>query len=131
MEKKLILSLSNLVILQHFTVFPEYFISISLIYVLIVVVLSTYNIYGLLIQQALSECIALILLMAGYLIFNDDLLMFNFLNFNGSIVNDYFALFTRMLICFFSAVYFLIIANFLKEQRLISFEYLLVSMTRS
>lgn len=131
MEKKLILSLSNLVVLQYFTVFPEYFISISLIYVLIVVVLSTYNIYGLLIQQALSECIALILLMAGYLIFNDDLLMFNFLNFNGSIINDYFALFTRMLICLFSVVYFLIIANFLKEQRLISFEYLLVSVTRN
>jgi hypothetical protein len=60
--------LSSLVFLQSFTVFPEYFISVSIIYVLIVVVLITYNVYGLMIQKALSECIALILLMACYLI---------------------------------------------------------------
>lgn len=63
--------------------------------------------------------------MASCLLFNDELFMFNFTNFNNSIINDYFAFFTKISICFFSIVYFLIIANFLKEQKLVSFEYLL------
>ena len=82
--------------------------------------------YLLIIQQALSECVALILFMAGCLLFNDELFTFNFANFNNSIINDYFAFFTKISICFFSTVYFLIIANFLKEQKLVSFEYLLI-----
>ena len=93
---------------------------------LIVVVLITYNIFNLMLQKALSESSALILFMTSYLAFNDDLLILNFLNFNNSIINDYFAFFTKILICLFSAFYFLIVANFLKEQKLISFEYLLI-----
>ena len=46
MKQKLILHLPLLISLHSFTVFPEYFIGISLIYILIVVVLSSYNIYG-------------------------------------------------------------------------------------
>jgi hypothetical protein len=70
--------LTSVILLQSFTVFPEYFISISALYVLIVVVIVTYNVYGLLIHKALSECLALILLMACYLIFNDyDVLFFS------------------------------------------------------
>lgn len=114
--------LSSLVFLQSFTVFPEYFVSVSIIYVLVVVVLITYNVYGLMIQKALSECMALILLMACYLIINDDLI--NFSIFNNSIINDYFGFFTKIIVCFSSAMFFLIIANSLKEQKLTSFEYL-------
>lgn len=131
MENELFLNLSSLVSLQYFTAFSEYFISICIIYILIIGVLSTYNIHGLMLQRALSECIFLILLMTSYLIFNDDLLTFNFLNFNNSFINDYFAFFTKVLICVFSSFYFLIISNSLKEQKLVSFEYLLISMTRS
>jgi NADH-quinone oxidoreductase subunit N len=126
MKKKLALGLPSLVALHSFTVFPEYFLSISIMYVLIVIVLITYNIFGLLLQKALSESMALILLMACFLIFNDDLLLENFSNFNNSIINDYFAFFTKILICLFSAFYFLIVANSLKEQKLTSFEYLLI-----
>jgi NADH-quinone oxidoreductase subunit N len=118
------IGLSNLVFLQSFTVFPEYFVSVSIIYVLVVVVLITYNVYGLMIQKALSECMALILLMACYLIINDDLIALNFAIFNNSIINDYFGFFTKIIVCFSSAMYFLIIANSLKEQKLTSFEYL-------
>jgi NADH-quinone oxidoreductase subunit N len=41
-------------------------------------------------------------------------------------MNDYFACFTKIIICLFSAFYFLIVANSLKEQKLTSFEYLLI-----
>jgi NADH-quinone oxidoreductase subunit N len=123
------LKVSNLVLLQFFTVFPEYFISASIIYLLIVTVLVTYNVYGLMIQKAVSECIALILLMACYLILNDDLItLVGFSDLNNSIANDYFAFFTKTIVSLSSAVYFLIIANSLKEQRLTSFEYLLLTL---
>ena len=77
------------------------------------------------IQRALGESMALVLIMTSYLLINDELFIFNFTNFNNSIINDYFACFTKISICWFSAVYFLIIANFLKEQKLVAFEYLL------
>jgi len=64
--------------------------------------------------------------MTSCLIFNDDLLISNFLNFNKSFINDYFAFFTKMLVCVFSSLYFLIISTSLKEQKLVSFEYLLI-----
>jgi NADH-quinone oxidoreductase subunit N len=120
--------LSSVIFLQNFTVFPEYFVSVSIIYVLIVVVLVTYNVYGLMLQKAISECMALILFMACYLLLNDDLISANILTFNNSILNDYFAFFTKFIVCCSSAIYFLIIANSLKEQKLTSFEYLLLTL---
>lgn len=129
MQNELInIGLYNTVSLQSFTVFPEYLISISIIYVLIVIVLITYNIYGLLLQKALSECIALIMFMACYLLINDDLMTINLLTFNNSILNDYFAFFTKFIVCFSSAIYFLLVANSLKEQKLTSFEYLILTL---
>jgi NADH-quinone oxidoreductase subunit N len=123
--------LLNVVYLDSFSVFPEYFIGISCIYLLIVVVLITYNVYGLMIQKSLSECIALILFMACYLLINDDLLTTignHSLTFNNSIITDNFSLFTKFVVCFSSAIYFLIISNFLKQYRLTSFEYLLITL---
>ena len=119
--------LTSVILIQSFTVFPEYFISISAIYVLIVIVIVTYNVYGLLLHKALSECIALILLMACYLIFNDyDVLVSNTLSFHNSIINDYLTYISKILICLFTAFYFILISSSLKEQKLTSFEYLLI-----
>ena len=119
--------LTSVILLQSFTVFPEYFISISAIYVLIVIVIITYNVYGLLLHKALSECLALILLMACYLIFNDyDVLVSNTLSFHHSIINDYLTYSSKFLICLFTAFYFVLISSSLKEQKLTSFEYLLI-----
>ena len=89
--------------------------------------------YGLIVQKALSECIGLTLLLVCYLILNDDLVfsrsgfeLFPMLGFYKTLITDYFAFFTKFLVCFFSALYFFIIADFLKEHKLTSFEYLLI-----
>ena len=116
----------SVVSLQSFTVFSEYFIALSIIYILIVVTLITYNSYGLMLQKAVSECMSLILFMSCYLMINDDLISLNFSSFNHSIINDYFAFFTKFIVCFFSAIYFLFVSDSLKEQKLTSFEYLVV-----
>ena len=127
------MSFSNLVELKNFNVFPEYFIGISALYILIVIVLISYNVYGLLIQKALSECIGLTLFLACYLILNDDLVfsgygfeLYSALGFSGAAITDHFAFFTKLMVCFFAALYFFIIASFLKEHKLTSFEYLLI-----
>jgi NADH-quinone oxidoreductase subunit N len=116
----------NVISLQSFTVFSEYFIALSIIYILIVITLITYNSYGLMLQKALSECIALILFMSCYLLINDDLVALDFCSFNQSLINDYFAFFSKIIICFFSAIYFLFVSDSLKEQKLTSFEYLTI-----
>ena len=126
MQKKLILSVPSLITLNCFTTFPEYFTSISVIYVLIITLIITSNIYNFLIQHILSNCIAIILFMSTYLMYNDDLLTIIILTFNNAYINDYFGFCIKITICFFSSVYFLIIANFCKEQKLLSFEYLLL-----
>ena len=127
------MSFSNLVELKTFNVFPEYFIGISALYIFVVILLITYNVYGLVVQKALSECIGLILLLTCYLILNDDsvfssnsLELYSILGFYKFVVTDYFELFTKFMVCFFSALYFFIIADFLKEHKLTSFEYLLI-----
>jgi NADH-quinone oxidoreductase subunit N len=143
MPNKISSTICSGILLNSFTVFPEYLISVSILYVLIVMVLVTYNVYGLMIQKALSECIALILFMACYLMVNDDLIAFQHLNtgnsndlllmidsksFDGSIINDYFGFFTKFIVCFSSGVYFMLIADSLKEQYLSYFEYLLIAL---
>jgi NADH-quinone oxidoreductase subunit N len=125
-EKINIMGVYSLVSLKSFTVFPEYFLSISIIYILTVVFLISYSVYNLILQKAVSEIMVLVLLMASYLLLNDDMLVLNFLSFNNSIINDYFAFFTKLVICVTSAAYFLFIADSLKYERLTSFEYLLV-----
>ena len=127
------MSFSNLVELKTFNVFSEYFIGISALYILVVIVLISYNVYGLIVQKALSECIGLILLLACYLILNDDLIfsksgfeLISILGFYKASITDYFAFITKLIVCFFSALYFFIIADFLKDYKLTSFEYLLI-----
>lgn len=128
----------NLVELKTFNVFPEYFIGISALYTLVVIVLITYNVYGLIVQKALSECIGLTLLLACYLILNDNLLpsgsgfeCFSNLGFYKASISDYFSFFTKFIICLFSALYFFVIAGFLKEYQLTSFEYLVILLFAS
>lgn len=126
MTKKFALNLSGVVFLNSFTVFPEYFISTCVIYILIVSSLITYSTYGLIIQNSLSNCIGLVLLMSCYLLFNDDYIALNFLSFHNSIISDQLAFITKFVICIFSSLYFFFISNILKEQNIISFEYLIV-----
>lgn len=80
-----------LIVLESFTLFPEYFLTICLIYLLVVITLLTYSVYGLMLQKTVSECIAIILLMTCYLIYNDDLVHSSLIimPFYGSVINDY------------------------------------------
>ena len=122
-----------LIELKSFSVFPEYFVGISILYILLVLVLISYNVYGLIIQKSISECIGLTLLLSCYLILNDDLLLsipvlglFHITCFYKAISMDSFGEFTKLVVCFFSSIYFFIISDFLKTHRLTALEYLII-----
>jgi NADH-quinone oxidoreductase subunit N len=123
----------NLVELKNFNIFPEYFIGISSLYILIVIVLVSYNVFGILIQKTLSDSIGLILLLACYIILNDDLIfsvnnlgLYYSISFSKTLITDYFAFVTKFSICFFASLYFFLISDFLKHYKLTYFEYLLI-----
>lgn len=117
---------SSIVLAQSFTIFPEYFIATSSIYLLITLTLITYNTYGLIVQKSLSNCLALICLMSCCLVINDDLICLNYVSFHNTVINDYMKFFSQFIVCLFSSIFFYFIADFLKDQKLVSFEYLLI-----
>ena len=126
MQKKIVLGLSSLVALKSFTTFSEYFLSVIILYALIALSLIVYGVRLLIMQKSVAHCFGLALLMSLYLILNDDLITLEFTSFHSSILSDYLSFFSKSSLCFFSAVYFFIIADSLKEQKLIFFEYQLV-----
>jgi NADH:ubiquinone oxidoreductase subunit 2 (subunit N) len=111
-----------------------------------IAMLALYNVYGLSLQRCVSGCLVLLLFMSCYLITIDEVTLLNKLQdiaivesgfislynlqnsvlFNNSIKNDFLGIFYKFWICFFSAIYFLVIGDSLKEQKLISFDYLVV-----
>ena len=62
------MSLSSITV-KNFTLFSEYFLTISVLYILVISILICYNIFGLIIQQSISHCIGLILFFTCYLLF--------------------------------------------------------------
>ena len=124
---------NSLITVKNFNLFSEYFLGISVLYVLIVTILICYNVLGLIIEHSISNCIGLILFFACYLILNEDFLFceyilnfYDLLGFYKSVIIDNFGFFAKVILCFFLGVYFLVVSDFLKNYKLSSFEYLLL-----
>ena len=62
----MVFNLLNVITVEFFSFFSEYFFIVVLSYLLFVGIIITCNVYGLLIQKAFSECSALFLLMNFY-----------------------------------------------------------------
>jgi NADH:ubiquinone oxidoreductase subunit 2 (subunit N) len=124
--------------LKFFNVFSEYFIGIIAIYILVVFVLLASNIYGILVQKVLSEIIGFILILTCFLIANDlgvgqlksgeyySSYNITYFGFNKFIDSSILSSTAKLMVCFFSALFFLIISDFLQDYKLTSFEYLLL-----
>lgn len=74
----------NILSLNSFSVYAEYFIGVSVIYVLILFILVVNNIPGSFFQNVISEAFAIILLFSCLLILNENQFFFN------SVKNFYF-----------------------------------------
>jgi NADH:ubiquinone oxidoreductase subunit 2 (subunit N) len=124
--------------LKFFNVFSEYFIGIIAIYILVVFVLLASNIYGILVQRVLSEIIGFILILTCFLVANDlgvnelksgeyySSCKATYSGLNKFIDSSVLSSTTKLMVCFFSALFFFIISDFLKDYKLTSFEYLLL-----
>lgn len=126
MKKRYYGGLTNIIVLKYFTLFPEYFLSVSILYVLISVVLLGYSVYGLIILKALSDCVALIVFMTFCLMINDDLMQNTGILFYRSIATDCLSYISKVFICLFSVAYLLFIPHAMKEQKLAFVEYLII-----
>ena len=120
---------------KTFIFFPELFLSTSCVYVILVSILVTLEVPRLVIQKALSNCIAAILFMSCFLLNNDIFLLNNVISYASphSLLLAYnttiavnLSNISKIVICFSSGLYFLIISNVLKKYSLTCFEYLVL-----
>lgn len=118
--------ITEVVFLWNFSAIPECFVGIAIIYILLAMSLITTNTLGLKIQVPLSNCISMILMTTCFIIRNEVLFNPTAGYCSLNIATDLFAFTTKITVCFFSSIYFIINANILKEQKLTAFEYLLI-----
>lgn len=116
--------MNRYVTLTIFSLYFENFYSLSILYTLLTFsVLVNYN-YKLLIIRSFSYCATILFILCHYLLINDSTIAFNTTSFNNSIINDGLSFFSKYIICIFSLVFFLINSHFLKNQKIVEFEYL-------
>ena len=115
--------MNNLIILKNIGLLPEFFLGISIIYLIIFgSILSTYKKYPL-IQNLILNLSVLVLILCLFLTLNDKLWVQEITLFNNSVVCDYLSYYSKILILVFSTLCLLMIQNYIKYQKLNQFEY--------
>lgn len=117
----------NFLNLNFFPVFLEYFLGVSILYILILCVLLTNNIRGILVQRIISDCFGFILLLGVFVTLNDDGCSYAYEGYSKYILMDNLAIFTKLFICLFSSLFFFVISGFLKNYRL-TYEFVVLLM---
>lgn len=115
----------NLLELIYYTTFLETFLSIIVIYSLIICTLLKNNISNILIQNKLSDLFGFILFMSCFIIINEKLQVYAFVGFNTYVTTDDLSIFSKISICFFSSLFFYVISDYLKESKL-TFEFVIL-----
>lgn len=116
--------------LNFFNLFSEYFIGIMTIYVFVVFVLITSNIYGIVFQNVISKIFSFLLLLSCFFFieelnfFRQD--QFNFVGFNKFISLNSLTTFSKIFVSVFSFIYLQIISDYLNNYKIIAFEYLIL-----
>lgn len=118
--------MNNLIILNTIGLLPEIFLSISIIYLLIFgSILSTYKTYPL-IQNLILNLSILILIFCLVLVLNDKLWIKEILLFNNTISHDYLSFISKIFILIFSTVCLIMIQDYIKDQKINQFEYIII-----
>ena len=111
---------------KEVNIFPELFLGISIVYLTLHSTFISINKHYFLIQHSLVSLGVLILLLICFLLFNNQLELLNISNFNDTIVNDYLSFSSKLIICFLSLSCLLMIQQYLSDQQLNHFEYILL-----
>ena len=116
----------NTLIFSENSLLPELFLTVSIIYFLMYgTFLSVSKNYPLIHLTALNLTV-LVLLLLGFLIFNDKLVYIKNINFNYSIAQDYLSFFSKFLVISTSAFCMIFIYYYIKSQKINQFEYFLL-----
>jgi NADH-quinone oxidoreductase subunit N len=125
----------NILSLNSFSVYAEYFIGVTSLYVLIFLTLLIKNIPGLFILKVISEIFGIILLVSCFLIFYENQYFlkiisqpltnaFNY-NLNTHILCDDVSAISKIFLCFFSFIFFNIVSDFILKSKL-TFEFFIL-----
>lgn len=118
--------MNNLITLKNISLIPEFFLGLSLIYLLIFgSIISTHKTRPL-IQDLILKLSVLILILSLFLVFNDKLWVIENLTFNNTIIYDYLSFFSKITILVFSLISILMIQFYIKDQKLNQFEYTII-----
>lgn len=118
----------NILSLNNFSVYAEYFIVVSIIYILIMIILIINNIPGLFIQTAISEAFATILFLSCILILNENQFKITneyFYSLNTHILSDNVSAISKFILCFCSFIFFIIASEFFKKS-VLTFEFIIL-----
>lgn len=122
----------NLIKLNNFIIFGEFFMGIVILYLLIIFILLLNNFYDILVQKIISEYIGIIFLLTLYVFINEkyffliDFYSFISVNFQKSMFFDYLAFFAKFTITFFCFLFFIVISDYLKSYQLTASEFLIL-----
>lgn len=111
---------------KEINIFPELFLGISIVYLTLHSTFISINKHYILIQSSLVSLGILILLLISYLLLNNQLDILNMTNLNNTIINDYLSISSKLIICFLSLSCLLMIQQYLADQKLNHFEYVLL-----
>ena len=116
----------NTLFFKEVNILPELFLGISIVYlVLHCTFLSMQNSFPL-IQNSVLNLGILVLFFVWFLLINDRLDVLSFGSFNNTIVFDYISFSSKTIITILSALCLLMMSQYLTDQKLNHFEYILL-----
>ena len=119
--------------LKFFNLFSEYFIGIMLIFMFVVFILISSNVYGIIFQNVVSKIFSFLLFLTSFFLFEELLLSyyftnntvkFSFIGFNKSICLSFLSTYSKIVVILFSFLYLIVISNNLNSYKIVAFEYL-------
>ena len=119
---------NSLLCLKNITIFSEIFLSISILLILLYGTFMGTKKKKLLIQNSTFNLGILILILLFYLLINENTFLMDSSNFNNSISNDFITYLSKIIIVSFSFFCIVIIKQYLKNQKLNQFEYILLTL---
>lgn len=117
---------NNLINFKSFNILPEFFLSISILIILLYGLILSTKKKKLLIQQSTSNLGTLVLFFLLLLLINDKLYIIEKSSFNNTLINDSLSYFSKLIITSFSLYCIINIKQYLKEQKINNFEYILL-----
>ncbi len=114
--------------IKEMSAFSELFLGISILYLVIYGIFISFNRRNRfpLLQHSMVYLGILVIGMAAFLFVNDKLIDLNYLSFNNTFSNDYLSFASKLVIAVGSIVCLLMMEEYLVEQRINHFEYVLI-----